>query len=320
MKRASFGTEWKKPIYCANHKLPEMTDVMNKRCEFAGCDKQPSFGTEWKKPIYCANHKLPEMKDIKHRLCQSPHCSSRPTYGNPGRPLTHCRRHRQVNMIRRSNGKCRQCNSPAFYGRDFIPSRCEVHKIAGDTNYLERECVSCGLLNVLNDKGTCEFCDPETFQIGRLKKQNELFEYLDSRNLHGTSSDRPIDGGECGQERPDRVFETDTFVLILECDEFQHQNRACLCEQTRMVNIGQAYGGLPVYFIRWNPDEYIPLNPRANLVPLANRHKLVADLIRSILNGRTRLPSHLVSAIYLFYDDWSNLKNEEWTPITEFSE
>ena len=80
--------------------------------------------------------------------------------------------------------------------------------------------------------------------------------YLDYQGLVGTSTDKMVDGGKCGRERPDRLFELPVRVLIIECDENQHKERACECEQTRMVNIGQSFGGLSVYFIRWNPDNF----------------------------------------------------------------
>lgn len=86
--------------------------------------------------------------------------------------------------------------------------------------------------------------------------------YLDQRELYGMSTDTTVDGGACGLERPDRVFDFNDKIIILECDEDQHKSRPCLCEQTRMVNLGQAFGGIPVYFIRWNPDDYNPKDPR----------------------------------------------------------
>ena len=51
-----------------------------------------------------------------------------------------------------------------------------------------------------------------------------------------------------------------------------------------MVNIGQSFGGLPVYFIRWNPDDYSSDKKEPEL--LAKRHKLVGDLLKDIKNGR----------------------------------
>ena len=87
-----------------------------------------------------------------------------------------------------------------------------------------------------------------------------------------------------------------------------------LCEQTRMVNIGQSFGGLPVYFIRWNPDDYSSDKKEPEL--LAKRHKLVGDLLKDIKNGRHALPSALVSALYMYYDGWKSLKEEEWKVLT----
>ena len=84
----------------------------------------------------------------------------------------------------------------------------------------------------------------------------------------------------------------------------------------RMVNIGQGYGGLPVYFIRWNPDDYSPEKDKKLPETLAKRHKLVGDLIRDMCNSKVALPVTLISAIYLYYDGWDGLTNEEWKIIS----
>ena len=84
-----------------------------------------------------------------------------------------------------------------------------------------------------------------------------------------------------------------------------------------MVNIGQSFGGMPVYFIRWNPDNYCPFDERKICEDIKKRHKLVGDLIKHILNKRYVLPkSSLVSAIYLYFDEWDCLDKEEWKSIT----
>ena len=171
---------------------------------------------------------------------------------------------------------------------------------------------------VLNSDERCEFCVPETFKSARLAKQNAIMSYLDSINLTGTSTDITINRGECGLERPDRVFETMTFVLIFECDERQHSDRQCSCEQTRMVNIGQSFCGLPVYFIRWNPDDYQPKND-TDPEDIKKRNMLAGDFINSILTERTLLPqTNLVSVIYLYYDGWDGILNEKWEAVTKF--
>jgi hypothetical protein len=83
-----------------------------------------------------------------------------------------------------------------------------------------------------------------------------------------------------------------------------------------MVNIGQSFGGLPVYFIRFNPDDYFPENVKKLPEPINKRYKLVGDLIDSILKRKTKLPKgNLVSALYLYYDDFSSLLSEQWNKI-----
>ena len=85
-----------------------------------------------------------------------------------------------------------------------------------------------------------------------------------------------------------------------------------------MANIGQSYGGVPIYFIRWNPDDYSPESDRKEPEPIAKRHKLVGDLIREIKKQKMVLPSDtLVSAIYLYYDGWDKLATEPWHPIVK---
>jgi hypothetical protein len=168
---------------------------------------------------------------------------------------------------------------------------------------------------VLDANNKCEFCDPIRFETNRLAKQTALMTYLDKHRLRGNSTDVMIEKGACGRERPDRVFEFDDKVVILECDEHQHKDRQCLCEQTRMVNLGQSFGGTPVYFLRWNPDVYAPGDTR-DPEPVAKRHKLVADYLHQIEDGLVELPTALVSVLYLYYDGWTTLAEARWEILT----
>jgi hypothetical protein len=223
-------------------------------------------------------------------------------------------------MIKRPNGKCVTCRELALYGTNFIPKHCEAHKTEEDQNLVEQECVSCHLVMVLDKTNKCEYCNPEAFQSAKLAKQKALMDYLDARGLPGTSTDVMVNNGDCGKERPDRVYEYPDKIVVVECDEDQHKYRQCVCEQTRMINIAQGYGGLPVYFIRWNPDDYNPSNDKKEPEILMKRHKLVADFIRDIQNGKVVLPTSLVSAIYLYYDEWDGLANETWKVLLEMEQ
>ena len=357
-KRPNFDEPGGKGLYCFNHKLINMIDVMNKRCMYKdcdaispifdepggkgsyckkhktdtminvrsssctheGCSKRPNFDKPGGKGLYCFNHKLTNMIDVKHKKCIK--CMSRSYYGMPGNPTSHCAKHRESGMIRRPNGKCKtsDCKQFALYGQNWIPQRCEIHKCMDDKNLVERECISCKLIMILDLTDNCEYCNPNTFQSARLAKQNTLFSYIDQQKdlPNPQSTDTIIDNGNCGKERPDRVYDLGDKIIILECDEHQHRDRGCLCEQTRMVNIGQAFGGVPVYFLRWNPDDYSPENEKKEPEPLKKRHKLVGDLIRDIKNNKYNLPKALVSALYLYYDSWSSLVEEQWHILTKY--
>jgi hypothetical protein len=85
-----------------------------------------------------------------------------------------------------------------------------------------------------------------------------------------------------------------------------------------MVNICQSYGGLPVYFIRWNPDKYKPKNEMKEPEDIKKRYKLVGELIKSILDNRITLPLSLLSVIYLYYDNYDTFVKELWQVILNY--
>ncbi len=310
-----------KGSYCFNHKSPTMINIKNNTCLYDDCSKRPNFDEPGGKGSYCRQHKSDSMIDVRHRKCI--YCTSRSYYGKPGNPPSHCARHRESGMIRRSNGKCNfsDCKQTALYGQNWIPIHCEKHKTINDQNLVERECKSCKLIMILDINNQCEYCNPVTFQSARLVKQTALFNYLDKRTDLPIpySSDKIIDDGSCGKERPDRVYDLGDRIIIIECDENQHKNRSCECEQTRMINIGQTFGGTPIYFLRWNPDDYSPENEKKDPEIISKRYSLLGDLIRDIKNNNYSLPNALISAIYLYYDGWSTLNKEKWHILTKYN-
>ena len=115
---------------------------------------------------------------------------------------------------------------------------CVLHVVGGENNLLGKCCTSCGLIDVVDKEGRCSTCDPNIYKRPRLAKQREFGLWLDN-NEHGdyVLLDQRIDGGECGNERPDFMWDCGTHRLILEVDEDQHKYRPEVCECTRMVNI-----------------------------------------------------------------------------------
>lgn len=307
--------------FCASHKTTDMIDVKNKRCEYNGCKLiNPVFDIVGGKGRFCVSHKSSEMINIKSKQCEYNTCTITPTYGLPGQKKTRCFQHRLLGMIRKPNSKCLECKNQAIWGINLTPIHCELHKTDDDINLVERICISCNLLYVLDKSNKCENCNPNTWKTARLAKQNTLMNYLDIRGLNGSSTDTIIDGGICGKERPDRVYDFGDKIIIVECDENQHKERPCECEQLRMINIGQSFGGIPVYFIRWNPDKYKPKNDKKIQEKLSKRHKLCGDLIEDIKNSNIDLSKSLVSAIYLYYDGWSSIVDEKWQSLIIFED
>jgi hypothetical protein len=307
-----FDIKGGKGRFCVSHKTVEMIDVKNKRCEHDGCKIiSPCFDSKGGKGRFCIFHKTAEMVDVKHMHCEHEGCSTRTLYGKPGHPVSRCSQHREAGMILKPNAKC-HCKEPAVWGINRVPRHCDAHKTSDDENLVERPCISCSLPYVLDKENKCENCNPAAFATARLAKQNALMDSLDVRGLKGDSTDKIVEGGVCGKERPDRLFDFGDKIVILECDEHQHRERAYDCEQTRMINIGQSFGGIPVYFIRWNPDDYSPANSRKLPEDIKKRHKLVGDLIADINENKVTLPSGLVSVLYMYYDDWSSLAEEQW--------
>ena len=303
----SYGPEGGKPAWCLEHKEAIHVDVIIKRCKSRGCTTQPAYGPEGGKPAWCVQHKEAIHVNVMSKLCKSPGCTTTAWYGRPGLPATACAQHRTIGMIAFPTSRCRRpnCKNLAIWGHNFEPLNCELHKQEDQQNLVERPCISCHLKSVLDRSDLCENCG--VWDKVKFVKQNALMSYLDACGFEGVSTDRIVDGGECGKERPDRVFYFGHKVVIVECDEHQHTNTPETCEKARMVNLGQMYGGAPVYFLRFNPDKY---NTGDEAVRV--RHEMVVAILRDIQDGRMELPEALTSALYLYYDGWQGLHREEW--------
>jgi hypothetical protein len=98
--------------------------------------------------------------------------------------------------------------------------------------------------------------------------------------------------------------------IVLEVDENQHKSYACECEVIRMVQIYQDFGGIPILFIRFNPDLYIDnLGNKHDHESSDNRRKHLFDLLRG-LDNRIALKETWdipLSVMYVFYDGYNNI-------------
>jgi len=125
---------------------------------------------------------------------------------------------------------------------------------------------------VLNKEGICiNFCSMEEMDRmmkKRVKKHEEKVENLlrEEIDIPFTYRDEVVDR-VCSNKRPDFVYHCGTHVVIVEVDEDQHKSYKCTVygdnkegkmkgENIRMFEIAQSFDGLPVVFLRYNPDNY----------------------------------------------------------------
>jgi hypothetical protein len=153
----------------------------------------------------------------------------------------------------------------------------------------------------VNEKGVCADHDPALKQRVRLRKQREIKYLLDNAPAplsQFQSYDQRVEGGVCGQERPDFVWDCGTHIVVLEVDEYQHRNYPPACERVRMVNLVSTFG-LRTVFVRYNPDEY-----QGQTVAVRPRHRqtYLAAFLRRILQPEAFRGPNFAEVVYLFFD------------------
>jgi len=300
----------KKGRFCADHKTPEMVNVKSKTCESAGCEKIPNYNVRGtKKGRFCADHKTPEMVNVVSKTCVLAGCDKKPVYGWLGKYNSLCGPHRQQGMIRSPNRKCetaccRQIGTHESNGSRF----CEDHMPAGAENLGVDTCTSCGLDDILTD-GKCGTCDPRVIQTRRHAKENRVRDILTSAGFTFVH-DRMLEGRSCSQERPDFQLDCGTHFVYVEVDEHQHGSYACECEQVRMINLVEVRG-MPVRWIRYNPDSYDPAKGQQRL-KIEQREKKLVEYIHWAMGHP---PDGVISSIlYLFYDE-HDARNSSWEKL-----
>jgi len=290
-------------IYCFTHKEENMINVVCKPCAFQDCESQPYYNFSGElRGLYCPVHKETNMINVLNRRCLIQYCTIHAKYGYPSTSKTHCSSHKLPKMILQPNKRCttNNCNELAIYGVNSSRNHCETHKESQEINLLERPCKSCNLPNILNSFDICQYCDPSTFKVVRLAKQKEVEDFLLVNNYTFTT-DKTIDQGECGKERPDFLFFIKHYIIIIEVDEDQHRSRPCECEQTRMINI---YNSLQMstVFIRYNPDKFKINNQNKEVTKNCRLNELKTWLDYYLTNS----PEESLIVIHLFFDNDDN--------------
>lgn len=292
----------KRARWCSLCKPENAIDVVHRKCE---CQKSVPFfnfpGEKFGK--WCLSCKPADAINVLDKTCQ---CGIQACYNLPGFVAQYCTKCKLPGMIYAPMKKCKQCKNLAIYGQK-TRQRCEEHKLENDINLVERKCIKCGLFEVLDINNICKLCNPENFIKYNQRKELHIRDVFLANNLNFISHDKIANGTICGKERPDFIFDCGTHVVIVEIDELQHKTYQCECEQTRMINIIQSFGGLKCLFIRYNPDDFKNDKGIKSLLSSNKKEEHLLDWVRLALK---RIPTNLGEVVYLFFDGCNEKSSE----------
>ena len=311
-KQASYNLPGeKRGTYCATHKKPGMFHIGSKLCQENNCTTIPSYNLPGEtKGLYCVAHKKPDMIDVINKKCQEPDCPTRAGYGKLFGPKVHCVKHKSQHEYKDNHPKCSAsgCSERPLYtdkGNNY-PLRCETHRLQQDKNVIERPCSSCKLFNFINEV-TMMCNDCTEFFVGknnRGEKERRVREVIEAQvhrplGLKFLVVDRLVPDG-CSKRRPDTATDYSHSIAVVETDENMHRIYSHDCEIARMGTIHQDFGGIPVIFIRYNPDSY-----KVNGVTIRkkqNREQVLVRLMHDLRN--IKVVKYPLLVCYLFYDEF----------------
>ena len=145
-----------KGIYCGDHKLKDMMDVVNIKCLENGCNKRPNYNfQDEKKGIFCGKHKKENMVNVVDKKCLEETCNKHPTFNFPDEKRGRfCGDHKKETMVNVKNRKCQEkgCDKiPAFNYLDETKGiLCAIHKLNDMVNVVSKKCEMDGCNTIAN--------------------------------------------------------------------------------------------------------------------------------------------------------------------------
>jgi hypothetical protein len=108
------------------------------------------------------------------------------------------------------------------------------------------------------------------------------------------------DPSQCGKYRVDFTFEMPSGIVLLECDERQHSDYVRRCELVRQAEVALGFGGLPVHWVRYNPDAF-KINGTTRVT---KRDERESTLLRNLQLALT-MPDfeHFIAVTYVCYSN-----------------
>lgn len=327
-KICSYNYPGQPKIFCGDCKLEGMIN-QNKHRLCIKCNKNRArYNYIGLKPKYCRSLEC-RTKDMINVTTSKCYCGIEASIGYPQTKVSHCASHKLPGMIFEPNRRCKhqvigedKCKEYAIYGYGTHIA-CEKHKKDDMINFVEKQCSSCGLIQVLSeDSNKCKACDTVFKDKVNKVKEMEVKNFLDSNHYNYISHDKKIPYTDL-LSRPDFLFygKDEKYFVILEVDEYQHEYKEQMCERIRMINISQVLGK-PTIFIRYNPDRFTVDNEVHNLSQ-GKRRIVLSKWLNKLLNLDfldVYCNYGFLSYIKLFYDEYdeysqctpSNIEQNEY--------
>jgi hypothetical protein len=309
-----------KATHCKECADPDMVDIKNHKCIVCK-KKQPNFNKPGEtKATHCSKCAEPDMVDIKNHKCIV--CKKGASYGIPCNLPSRCVSCKEDGMISNPRKKCliKDCKKTAMYGSK-IPIHCEIHHNDNDIYLVERKCSKCDKIDVLIDGLCVNFCcmveKAKDIKKHQKIKEKRVLNIISAEYRKPDEYNKRIDRSCGGKESEEKeiVFDFDTHQVHVEVDEKQHKSYCKLGEFNRMNNIYMEAGGIPILFIRYNPDNYYENGKKID-IPQAKREELLIKWLKYYENI-DNLPYNL-AVHYLYYNDCNEKKCYEIDPYEMF--
>ena len=288
------------------------SDMIQLRSPMCYCGKQrPSLAIPGAtRPTHCALCKTSDMICVYGYFCP---CGKHASCGLPGaRRPTHCVPCKSPEMVCTHGNMC-QCGKHACFG---IPGGkatcCATCQTDGMQDVVSKRCVEVDCEVIINSSQKyCANHDTEKKRVTRRKEFILGHHLKDVISVLFTAWNKmPKNARECGGAyRPDFVYVLDHYIIIVECDEFGHEQYDISCDRKRMVDLFNAYGGRPILFIRWNPDPF-KVDGRTRVTKMQTRLDVCAQTLERELKRTVEevasMPMFRIIKLFFDNDDSSS--------------
>ncbi len=293
------GEPHRQEVFLNDTSLGQRATNMPKRCIVCRCKRANYSLPNSKTQQWCGWCRPNDAVNPYGHKCED--CGQKwPTFGPPGGKKRWCGACKPDNAVRLS-GMCEDCGQKQATfglpgGKKQWCAGCGWRHGAEDVH--NRRCEVCRLTTANGIHTVCASCDTTGSRRSRVREK-QVAKWLVDAGVQWTSWDKQLPESACGRYRPDFTFECAGHVVVLEVDELEHAQPGYECDNRRMLDVFNAYGGTPVVFLRYNPDTPTFGDKKRKFNAQRRKQVLLSELRAALAQP----PQHALSIVRLFYSD-----------------